>query len=100
MKYLLTLAIVMSASICSAASRDCKKVAFNAAKAVDKVSNPGSSSYGLSELTVIKKVRSGGETLDTYLVRMTANTDMGVTFEVDVTSSFCFVKAVRYITGD
>jgi hypothetical protein len=82
-------------------AKDCANTAFRAAKAVDAISNNSSSSkYELTSARVVKSVRSGGDNLDTIEVRMVVSDDLSSVWNVDLYSSFCVVKNVRYVTGD
>lgn len=85
----------------SFASVECNKKAFAAAKAVDAISNNSKkSTYTLVSTETINSVKTGGETLDTVEVLMTVNEDQGVVWHVDLTSTACVIKSVRYVTGD
>lgn len=101
MKKILLAAIALTIATSSFASVECNKKAFAAAKAVDAISNNSKkSSYSLVSTETISSVQAGGETLDTIEVRMVVDEDASAVWHVDLYSTACTIKSVRYVTGD
>ena len=97
----IVLALIATIEVKAAPPQDCKKNAARAAVAIDSISHGTSESkYQVRGTGKMKSSRSGGETLDTYRVHITANEDMAAYYEVELYSSQCLIKSVQSKGGD
>ena len=91
MKFFALLAMLLAFN--TAFAEDCTKTLFEAAKAIDTISNEiQPEDYDFVDATLLKTRRFGGDKYETY-------EDQTVIYNVELTEKFCIIKTVTYVTG-